>query len=513
MPPVSTGLPRWVDGSFRFLNEVRRPSSDDPWTPRDVPRLWAYQLHYFGWIWEAPVGEATALVSSWIDRHRAHSLPGWEPYPLSIRIREWIEWLLAHPGLDERLVDRAVASLSHQARALEAQVETHLLGNHLLENAITLCWAGLSLRGPLANRWLALGLRLLERELAVQVLPDGAHDERSPMYQALLAEALLRLAGVAASASAVSSTPSGLRVAELAGSAGRRLAGALEPLTHPDGDPALVNDCAMGQAPRFLELCHRFDLAAASSPPCWSLWDLPSAGYGGVRGGEVYLVFDAGPLGPDHQPGHGHADCLSFELSWRGQRVVTDTGVFTYEPGHVRSRDRGTAAHSTVEIDGRDQAELWAAFRCGSRPRVVDRSVSAPPSDSNGDVRLAGEYRGPGRSWRWVRHRREIRVVSPGSAAPHLAFVDRVTAPGDHTATLRVHLAPGLSVRAEGPALAVLDGERAVARVSSDGFGIVESRSPYHPAFGVEHERVCLEARLSFRDRLEAWWSLSLLGS
>ena len=49
---------------------------------------------------------------------------------------------------------RMVESLVTQVQALQAQLEYHLLGNHLLENAITLCWAGLSLETPLAHGWL-----------------------------------------------------------------------------------------------------------------------------------------------------------------------------------------------------------------------------------------------------------------------------------------------------------------------------------------------------------------------
>jgi hypothetical protein len=82
------------------------------------------------------------------------------------------------------------------------------------------------------------------------------------------------------------------------------------------------------------------------------------------------LIFDCGPLGPDYQPGHGHCDLLSYELSLHGQRVVVDTGVSTYEPGPERSYERSTAAHNTLRIDGEDQAEIWGSFRVGRRPGV-----------------------------------------------------------------------------------------------------------------------------------------------
>jgi uncharacterized heparinase superfamily protein len=98
----------------------------------------------------------------------------------------------------------------------------------------------------------------------------------------------------------------------------------------------------------------------------------PESGYGVIRSAEAQstLIFDCGPLGPDYQPGHGHCDVLSHELSLGGQRVVVDTGVSTYEPGPERAYERSTAAHNTVRIDDEEQAEIWASFRVGRRPQV-----------------------------------------------------------------------------------------------------------------------------------------------
>ena len=40
-------------------------------------------------------------------------------------------------------------------------------------------------------------------------------------------------------------------------------------------------------------------------------------------------------------------------------------------PGARRDASRATRSHATVEVDGRDQAELWAPHRVGGRPRVA----------------------------------------------------------------------------------------------------------------------------------------------
>src|SRR5690606_37317091 len=86
-----------------------------------------------------------------------------------------------------------VHSLAVQVRWLRRCLEIHLLGNHLIANAKALVFAGLYFSGPEAHRWLATGLRILEREIAEQILPDGGQFERSTMYHALAYEDMLDL--------------------------------------------------------------------------------------------------------------------------------------------------------------------------------------------------------------------------------------------------------------------------------------------------------------------------------
>ena len=69
----------------------------------------------------------------------------------------------------------------------------------------------------------------------------------------------------------------------------------------------------------------------------------------------MQLVFDCGPLGEGN---HGHFDLLSFEAHAGGEAVVVDPGRYTYDeagPFNWRAAFRETRAHSTVEVDGRNQ--------------------------------------------------------------------------------------------------------------------------------------------------------------
>jgi uncharacterized heparinase superfamily protein len=496
-PSLPARLPsfRTTHDGFCFLNETRRFEGAFPWQPEGASGLWLHRLHAFRWIWELPPARAAELVTHWLDHNASLGGAGWEPYPLSLRVREWIEWVLSHPEAPAELRERMITSVAHQVRVLEDRLEHDWQGERLLQNAITLCWAGLSLEGPSSVRWVMKGRALLIQQLGRQMLRDGSHDSRSPMLQAQVAEALLRLA------EAAGRTAIARPVHQAARAAGEAFVATLRQLTHPDGEFALLNDTALGEAPTLAELVRRFAVASPDEHPAGAGWSLPQAGYFGVRAGERYLVFDAGPLGPDCQPGHGHADTLAFELSHDGRRLIADSGVFTFEPGELRSGDRGTAAHSTVQVDGVDQAELFGAFGCGRRPRKASGSLR-----ERGSVAvIAGSYLGFARKSR-LQHVRECRCDGPW-----LRFTDRIAAPGAHEAVVRLHVAPGLRVGSSSEGLRILDSGLPLALLEPKGFEWTLDESRYHPEFGKELLRPSLFARTGFADQLTLEWAIRLL--
>lgn len=74
---------------------------------------------------------------------------------------------------------------------------------------------------------------------------------------------------------------------------------------------------------------------------------------------EIYLHFDAAPLGFLSIAAHGHADALSFLLHVNGSPVLIDSGTFTYHTHPTwRHYFMGTLAHNTVRINEHDQAKI-----------------------------------------------------------------------------------------------------------------------------------------------------------
>ena len=78
--------------------------------------------------------------------------------------------------------------LAKHLSVLKRNLEYHLLGNHLLENAFALLFGAYYFRNE--NVYIK-SKTLLIRELNEQILDDGGHFELSPMYHSLILTRLL----------------------------------------------------------------------------------------------------------------------------------------------------------------------------------------------------------------------------------------------------------------------------------------------------------------------------------
>jgi hypothetical protein len=342
---------------------------------------------------------ARAALHGWIDANPPRPGDAWHPYTTSTRAGNWV----AAATLLPELVDRRVReSLWSQLLHLSRNVEDDVLGNHVIRNARALTLGGTAFG---AEGLVEQGLAILDRELPEQVLPDGGHYERSPVYHLVVLRDLLEV-----EAAVPGSVPA--EVLE-------RMRGFAASLSRPDGEPALFNDGTLDLAPKL-------DLPA----PPEGLAVFPETGYTVWRRDRLWLAFDCGPPSPPYLPAHAHADALSFQLWLDGRPVVVDPGMPTYEAGAVRDWYRGTRAHATVAVDG-DQFELWGAFRSGPLPRV--------------ELLEAGEHElvacVAGRTG--VRHTRRIAV-----GGDEVTISDTLSGAGGRLVESSLPLAPGVSLEA-----------------------------------------------------------------
>jgi len=397
------------------------------------------------------------------------------------------------PAIDGAFVAELSEMLDEHCRYVEEHLEDTgaVRTNHYAADLVGLVVVGsLFPELPRARVWREAFGRKLWEEIPRQVRFDGTHFESSTGYQRLTAELFL---GAVLAARAAGTPPP--REVELA------VAGLFRSIAHllkPSGRipqigdldscrglplmPRAALDCgylpalgAAALADPSLKLpeascpvevawllgapgVERFDLLPARGPSGSSL--LRDANVAVLRRGNGYLCLSAGPNGQGGCGGHAHNDKNSVELSFGEVDLVLDRGTFVYARD-PRDRDgrRGTAAHSTVQVDGVEQNRIIPGrlFALPDTSRARIRWMDAP----NGHQMASGEHVGYQRLPQGVVHRR-LAALGDGFAA----FQDDVFGDGSHLLEARWYV-PHVDVvqRAATP-----DELRRLATESPEGF-------------------------------------------
>lgn len=325
--------------------------------------LWRMNLAYMGYAvpllargGRAELEVVLRLLRGLEDQN-GWSLPGvfrdvWNAYTASHRLINLLAGLALYRAAHGEVSEEEQAELLRHVRFcaafVRANLERDLQFNHLLKNYVALATYGAALERPPAP--FAVLRAGVPASLRQQILADGGHAERCPMYHllAILDLRILRESGLFAE------EWQPLLDGNLA-----RMEAAMPVMCHPDGDVALLNDSWLGEAPPAA--------AVVDMAPAAGVSRLPETGYVRLAGGGDSIVFDCGPCGPDSNPGHAHADFLSIEAAVGGHRFIVDPGVPTYTSGRARDWCRSAASHNGPHVAGAEPIEFWGSFRVGRR--------------------------------------------------------------------------------------------------------------------------------------------------
>ena len=353
--------------SFSFLNLDKSFSELSlDWSFADYGMLWTYNLNYFDWLHQLGMSKEQGLETL----HQFYATPAKKnpiilhPYPTSLRIINTVKFISKWDIKEDWLYHELVSDL----KFLNNRLEYHLLANHLLENAFALYVGGLITdQKEITEK----GKKLLIRELSEQILGDGMHYERSPMYHLIILERILDAHNFAKAVGddlepalksyAVKMTGHAMNWKDL-----NRI-----PMIQDSAyDIALSVSDILEYSKRLLEQ----DYPSKSN-------DFMDSGYRRLDSKNFTLFANVGSIGPSYQPGHAHADELGFELFYKGAPLIVDTGVSTYEKNDRRLLERSTSSHNCV-VSGTNSSDVWSGFRVGSRANVkigvdVDQILTA----------------------------------------------------------------------------------------------------------------------------------------
>ena len=369
-----------TETDIEFLNHRGKVCCQQDWNNEKEEKLWLYNLHYFDDLNSFGSQSRRPLQShwlnKWIDENPAiKGGNGWESYTLSLRIVNWTKAFLSGLETDDKILN----SLAQQADFLSQDLERHILGNHLFVNAKALIFAGIYLEGKEAEYWFQTGLDIYTKEIDEQVLPDGGNFELTPMYHVIMLVDLFDLINLwNAYPNKVNSS-----VVEKTKQVAIKMLGWLTIMSHNDGEISFFNDTTFGIAPKNLVVFEYATKLGLYSPMADSvpsenltLFNLQNSGYVVVKSDEYSLIADLAQVGPSYQPGHAHADTLSYEFSLGNQRVFVNSGISVYGLNEERLRQRKTAAHNTVVVNKLDSSQVWSGFRVAKRASILNRVLN-----------------------------------------------------------------------------------------------------------------------------------------
>jgi hypothetical protein len=369
---------------------------------------------------------------------------------VGFRAFSWI-WLYHFVGnhMPGDLRSRFLESLYQHGCHIENNLSFYFSPNtHLLGEAVALHALGHFFpRFPCARRWIELGNKTVLEQLHRQVRPDGSHLEQSTYYHVYALDMFLF--------HAIVSYPSREYMEALA-----RMADFLHVVMGPERSLPFLGDddggrwfhpygprdqfgratlatCStfLGRKDWTFETCDLFPQAAwwlgrtdGSGSGEYASRVFRDSGLAVLQDSSNRVVFDAGPFGPG-PAGHSHSDSLGVVATAAGAEILVDSGTYTYVEDEWRNAFRGSSAHSTVRIDGRDQAVRLGPFRWSNPPAVA---LITSALNAAGDMVL-GECK-----YEAITHRRTVHFIRPN----FVLVLDRVDGPpGEHEVEQFWHLA------------------------------------------------------------------------
>jgi len=314
--------------------------------------------------------DSLILIDLFINDIRSNRI-GMEPYPISLRAVNWIKFLSLLPVgyLKEyngpSMITKINDSLCYQYQILEKNLEYHILGNHLLENGISLLFGAFYFREY--KLW-STAVKLIAHELNEQILQDGAHFELSPMYHQILTDRLLDCINLLQNNKVFENQGS---LYDLLVHKASLMVRWLEKITFSSGDIPLFNDSAFNISPSTIDILKYACRLGIMEKISDMEFEFSDSGYRKYSDGKYELIFDIGPTGPNYQPGHAHADTFTFELQIDGSPAIVDTGTSTYNKGERRLLERGSVSHNITTINDKNSSDVWSGHRIGRRANVI----------------------------------------------------------------------------------------------------------------------------------------------
>lgn len=398
--------------------------------------------------------EFTDQVSSWIKNNPYKMGINWmEGIEVATRLFSWIwayNFFLDSKYFNEKIHFEFLKNIYMHAKFIWEHLSDKWLinNNHLLAEA-----AGLTLVGIMfpefkdAQTWQRRGVRILEKEINAQILPDGLTWEQSTGYHKFVTDLCLHVT--------ILMMKNKMKIPKTVLSKLGQMIGFLNHVTKPEGMIPLVGDEDQGRVIRIGETAYddaRSTITIGSvifnkkdwfriecEEAFWLLGDealtnesksvVPASrffyksGFMVMRDRDKYLLFSVGPRSSKYlHASHRHFDMLSFVLGAYGTYFIVDPGTYTYFGDFKwRKHFKSIKAHNTVVVDDKDPVDIQQVFESS---RVALCKIQGYSTGNKFDW-IAARYNG----YKMMSHLRLVLFVKP----EYWVIIDSLEGKGEHT--------------------------------------------------------------------------------
>ncbi|MFP5517675.1 MAG: heparinase II/III family protein [Alphaproteobacteria bacterium] len=411
------------------------PNGAPNWRPQGASPGWLRAAHGFEWLRDLrAVGGDTArrrarvLVWSWLDQNGGWHAQSWAPDVLGTRLASWIglhDFYCA--SADDEFRARVFESMARQLRHLLRVAPAKLDGERLIGAIKGLLFGGYCL--PDQDKAAREALRLLDKELPRQILPDGGHVERNPSIQMRVLRDLIDMRAVLRVAK--EEVPESLQHAI------DRMTPALRFFRHVDGALALFNG-GREEDPALIDTV--LAQADARGRP---LKSAPHTGFERLLAGRTLVLLDTGAPPPAGLDRTAHAGTLSMEVSVNKERLIVNCGSHPSQRGPWRAALAGTSAHSTMVVADTNSSEVLEKGGLGRRPT----NVSCERQESDGAMLVVASHNGYSKGF-GLLHRRRVYLADNGEDLRGEDTLEPVigATPQPQPYAIRFHLHPNVEV-------------------------------------------------------------------
>lgn len=478
---------RWPKGSFYLkYKKLDLTNAADVKVPWELSRC-----HHLLWLGEAYLltkeekyaKEVVDQLEWWIDENPLMYSINWTcAMDVAIRAVNWmyaINMISHSASLNEAVFKRINDSLFEHGWFIFRNLEKWYpySANHYAANIASLLYLGQLFKGTNeGKKWWHYALKEYFLEVRFQVLPSGAHFERSISYHRLMTELFAYPYFMLQRVKEPIPLDIQLRVESMfdftdhytkhngmAPQMGDNDDGRLLPFVKRDFrvHDYLLSIGYLGFGKHYESLSTNkmvldtyFLLTEknvikelnAQNSSLSVINDHRDAGFVIFKKADIYLMFSNTSLScyPDlHRKmlgTHTHADGLSFELSVGKQDFIIDSGSYVYTASAVdRNKFRSTSKHNTLTIDGQDQVELLDTnlFSVKGFNEVEKMEIK----ENEEEIYVSGTKKWKLPSDLSASHTRKIKLKSE----TEIEVLDEIRCDSEHNFVWHFYLAPEIS--------------------------------------------------------------------